>query len=74
MPAIVTLYKTVWDKHFKDHLTALGKPPKLIIGTMILKGHKCEVQPILALVSRNHTIGNFLQIFKNNRRKIPKTD
>ncbi|MEQ1560297.1 MAG: hypothetical protein ABL933_15355 [Methyloglobulus sp.] len=53
MPAIVTLYKTAWDKHFKDHLTAL--PPKLIIGAMIPKGHKCESQPILSFgVPKSH--------------------
>jgi transposase len=37
MPAIVTLYKTEWGKHFKDRLAASGKPPKLIIGAMMRK-------------------------------------
>lgn len=37
MPAMVTLYKTAWGKHFKDRLAASGKPPKLIIGAMMRK-------------------------------------
>lgn len=40
MPAMVTLYKTDGGKHFKDRLMKAGKPPKLIIGAMIPKGHK----------------------------------
>lgn len=37
MPAMVTLYKTAWGKHFKDRLMKAGKPPKLIIGAMMRK-------------------------------------
>lgn len=37
MPAMVTLYKTDWGKHFKDRLMKAGKPPKLIIGAMMRK-------------------------------------
>ena len=37
MPAIVTLYKTLWGKRFRDRLAASGKPPKLIIGAMMRK-------------------------------------
>lgn len=37
MPAMVTLYKTDWGKHFKDQLLKEGKPPKLIIGAMMRK-------------------------------------
>lgn len=37
MPAMVTLYKTVWGKQFKDRLALAGKPPKLIIGAMMRK-------------------------------------
>lgn len=37
MPAMVTLYKTAWGKHFRDRLAASGKPPKLIIGAMMRK-------------------------------------
>lgn len=37
MPAIVTLYKTVWGKRFRERLAAAGKPPKLIIGAMMRK-------------------------------------
>lgn len=37
MPAMVTLYKTAWGKHFRDRLTASGKAPKLIIGAMMRK-------------------------------------
>lgn len=37
MPAMVTLYKTAWGKDFKDRLTGVGKPPKLIIGAMMRK-------------------------------------
>lgn len=40
MPAMVTLYKTDWGRHFKDRLMKAGKPPKLIIGAMIPTGHK----------------------------------
>jgi len=39
MPAMVTLYKTDWGRHFKDRLMKAGKPPKLIIGAMIPTGH-----------------------------------
>jgi transposase len=31
MPAMVTLYKTEWGKHFKNRLAASGKPPKLLL-------------------------------------------
>lgn len=37
MPAMVTLYKTVWGKCFRARLAAAGKPPKLIIGAMMRK-------------------------------------
>jgi transposase len=37
MPAIVTLYKTAWGRHFRDRLAAAGKPKKLIIGAMMRK-------------------------------------
>lgn len=37
MPAMVTLYKTVWGKQFKARLAVSGKPPKLIIGAMMRK-------------------------------------
>ena len=37
MPAVVTLYKTVWGKQFKERLALSGKPPKLIIGAMMRK-------------------------------------
>lgn len=37
MPAMVTLYKTAWGKHFKERLSTSGKPPKLIIGAMMRK-------------------------------------
>ena len=37
MPAMVTLYKTLWGKQFKDRLALAGKPPKLIIGAMMRK-------------------------------------
>jgi transposase len=37
MPAMVTLYKTAWGKHFRERLAANGKPPKLIIGAMMRK-------------------------------------
>lgn len=37
MPAMATLYKTAWGKHFKSRLSASGKPPKLIIGAMMRK-------------------------------------
>lgn len=37
MPAMVTLYKTVWGKQFKARLAGSGKPPKLIIGAMMRK-------------------------------------
>jgi len=37
MPAIVTLYKTVWGRQFKERLALSGKPPKLIIGAMMRK-------------------------------------
>jgi transposase len=37
MPAMVTLYKTTWGKAFRQRLSALGKPPKLIIGAMMRK-------------------------------------
>jgi len=37
MPAMVTLYKTVWGKRFKERLALSGKPPKLIIGAMMRK-------------------------------------
>lgn len=37
MPAMVTLYKTVWGKQFQTRLAASGKPNKLIIGAMMRK-------------------------------------
>lgn len=37
MPAMVTLYKTIWGKQFKARLSVSGKPPKLIIGAMMRK-------------------------------------
>jgi transposase len=37
MPAMVTLYKTVWGRQFKERLALSGKPPKLIIGAMMRK-------------------------------------
>lgn len=37
MPAMVTLYHTVWGKKFKERLAIAGKPPKLIIGAMMRK-------------------------------------
>jgi transposase len=37
MPAMVSLYKTVWGKRFKERLALSGKPPKLIIGAMMRK-------------------------------------
>jgi transposase len=37
MPAMVTLYRTVWGQHFRARLAASGKPPKLIIGAMMRK-------------------------------------
>ena len=37
MPAMVTLYKTTWGKHFRERLAASGKAPKLIIGAMMRK-------------------------------------
>lgn len=37
MPAMVTLYKTVWGKRFKERLALSGKPSKLIIGAMMRK-------------------------------------
>lgn len=37
MPAIVTLYRTVWGKQFRERLAANGKAPKLIIGAMMRK-------------------------------------
>jgi hypothetical protein len=37
MPAIVTHYKTVWGKRFRERLAAAGKAPKLIIGAMMRK-------------------------------------
>jgi len=36
-PAVVTLYRTEWGKHFRQRLSARGKPPKLIIGAMMRK-------------------------------------
>ena len=37
MPAMVTLYRTAWGKHFRERLAAHGKAPKLIIGAMMRK-------------------------------------
>lgn len=37
MPAMTTLYKTDWGKHFYKRLASAGKPPKLIIGAMMRK-------------------------------------
>ncbi len=37
MPAMTTLYKTVWGKRFRERLAASGKPAKLIIGAMMRK-------------------------------------
>lgn len=37
MPAMVTLYRTAWGKHFRERLAAAGKPPMLIIGAMMRK-------------------------------------
>jgi len=37
MPAMVTLYKTAWGKHFQHRLAANRKPPKLIIGATMRK-------------------------------------
>jgi hypothetical protein len=37
MPAMVTLYKTAWGKRFRERLAAAGKPPMLIISTMMRK-------------------------------------
>lgn len=37
MPAMATLYRTAWGRHFRARLAANGKPPKLIIGAMMRK-------------------------------------
>lgn len=37
MPAMVTLYKTIWGTQFRMRLTLAGKPNKLIIGAMMRK-------------------------------------
>jgi transposase len=37
MPAMCTLYKTIWGKAFCHRLGSAGKPPKLIIGAMMRK-------------------------------------
>lgn len=37
MPAMVTVYRTQWGKHFRARLHAAGKAPKLIIGAMMRK-------------------------------------
>ncbi len=37
MPAMTTLFRTAWGKHFYSRLTAAGKVPKLIIGAMMHK-------------------------------------
>lgn len=37
MPAMVTLYKTVWGRRFRERLAANHKPAKLIIGAMMRK-------------------------------------
>jgi hypothetical protein len=37
MPAMATLYRTRWGQQFRQRLAALGKPPMLIIGTMMRK-------------------------------------
>jgi hypothetical protein len=37
MPAMVTLYRTVWGKLFRRRLATAGKPPMLIIGAMMRK-------------------------------------
>jgi len=37
MPAMVTLYKTIWGRQFQARLAASGKPNKLIIGAMMRK-------------------------------------
>ncbi len=37
MPAMVTLYRTVWGKQFRSRLASAGKPPMLIIGAMMRK-------------------------------------
>ncbi|GHT99134.1 hypothetical protein FACS1894154_05680 [Betaproteobacteria bacterium] len=37
MPAMVTLYRTDWRKHFFNRLSASGKAPKLIIAAMMRK-------------------------------------
>ncbi|CBJ88213.1 transposase [Xenorhabdus nematophila ATCC 19061] len=37
MPAMTTLFRTAWGKHFYARLTAAGKAPKLIIGAMMRK-------------------------------------
>ncbi|MBI2381482.1 MAG: transposase, partial [Gammaproteobacteria bacterium] len=37
MPAMVTLYRTTWGKHYRERLAGNGKPAKLIIGAMMRK-------------------------------------
>jgi transposase len=37
MPAMATLYKTIWGQQFRKRLAAAGKPPMLIIGAMMRK-------------------------------------
>lgn len=37
MPAMVTLYRTAWGKHYRERLAGNGKPAKLIIGAMMRK-------------------------------------
>jgi transposase len=37
MPAMVTLYRTRWGKHFRQRLEKAGKVPMLIIGAMMRK-------------------------------------
>ena len=37
MPAMATLYRTVWGKQFRSRLVSAGKPPMLIIGAMMRK-------------------------------------
>jgi hypothetical protein len=43
MPAMVTLYRTVWGKLFRRRLATAGKPPMLIIGAMMRKHGSCRL-------------------------------
>jgi hypothetical protein len=37
MPAVATLYRTHWGRHFQQRLAANGKIPMIIIGAMMRK-------------------------------------